>query len=200
MNRRESRLYRMAVDMFIDMLSSITKRRVVGYKCNDADTEAFEYFLTQFDGRSVGEEFIRTFLNYQFQSWFNTGSDRDYSRSVRFQWMFGKKAIERWRKFDPEFNARIVRGHVKKLGILRPQVRISSRISELINVLRPVEENAKKEYFNTKRGLSWCVANTTLYHHRSSLCTRCDFKNECKTMLSEVYPKVYVKRGYVKKQ
>lgn len=198
MTIKERQLYRQAVDMFIDMLENITKRRV-NYKCNDADVAAWQAFIDEFDTNIIGTDFINTFLEYGFQSWFNTGTEKDYSRSVRFGWMFGKAAIKRYRAFDPTTNRRIVQGHIKKLGIYKPKVNRTSKIAELIQKIRPAEENFKKAYHNTERGYAWCIANTTLFHHRSSLCTVCKFKGECKELLEKQYPKIYVKRGYGKK-
>ena len=198
MNRKQKQLYRQSVDMFIDMLETITKRKC-NYRCNDSDVGSFETFCNEFDTNIISMSFIKTYLEYQFQSWFNTGTDKDYSRTVRFSWMFGAKAIKRWRVFKPEVNVKIVRGHIKKLGIYKPKVSRETKIPELILRIRPAEENFKREYHNTQRGFAWCIANTTLYNHKSSLCVRCSFKNECKEVLEKQYPKVYVKRGYGKK-
>ena len=198
MNRKESKLYRQSVDLFIEMLESITKRRV-NYKCNDADVSGFEAFCEEFDTNIIGMDFIKSYLEYQFQSWFNTGTDKDYSKTVRFNWMFGQKAIKRYRVFDPKTNRKIVQGHIKKLGIYKPKIAHKSDIPELIIKIRTSEENFKREYYNTRRGFAWCIANTTLYNHRSSLCACCEFKNECKDILKEQYPRVFKKRGYGEK-
>lgn len=198
MNRKEKQLYRYSVDLFIEMLEIITKRKI-NYKCNDGDVGSFQTFCNEFDTNIIGESFIKTYLEYQFQSWFNTGSDKDYSRTIRFSWMFGAKAIKRYRVFDPTTNRRIVQGHIKKLGIYKPKVIRTSKIPELIQKIRPAEENFKKAYHNTERGYAWCIANTTLFHHRSSYCTVCKFKKECRDLLEKQYPKIYITRGYGKK-
>lgn len=198
MNRKETALYRKAVDMFVDMLDGITHRQT-NYRCNDADVASFENFLKEFGTNSIGENFLKKFLEYQFQSWFNTGMEKDYSHTVRFQWMFGTKAIQRWKKFTPDFNTYLVRSHIKKLGIYKTQTSATTKIPELILRVRPAEEALKKEYFNTRRGYAWCIAGTTLYHHRSPLCARCNFKQDCKKLLKQELPKVYIKRGYGEK-
>lgn len=198
MNAKEKKLYRESVDLFIEILESITKKKH-NYRCNDADVKAFQVFCDSFDTNVIGMSFIKKYLEYQFQSWFNTGMEKDYSRTVRFSWMFGQKAIKRWRVFSPETNAKIVTSHIKKLGIYKAKVVRETKIPELILKVRSVEENFKREYHNTKRGFAWCVANTTLYNHKSSLCVRCVFKNDCKEVLKEQYPKVFIKRGYGEK-
>lgn len=198
MNAKEKKLYRESVDLFIEILESITKKKH-NYRCNDSDVKAFQFFCDSFDTNIIGMSFIKKYLEYQFQSWFNTGMDKDYSRTVRFSWMFGQKAVKRWHVFSPETNAKIVSGHIKKLGIYRAKERRETKIPELILKVRSVEEHFKREYHNTKRGFAWCIANTTLYNHKSSFCVRCTFKNDCKRVLKEQYPKVYVKRGYGEK-
>lgn len=198
MNKKEKQLYRQSVDMFIDMLETIIKRKV-NYKCNDSDVGSFETFCKEFDTTIIGMDFIKTYLEYQFQSWFNTGTDKDYSRTIRFSWMFGMKAIKRYRVFTPEQNVKIVRNHIKKLGIYKTKVNRETKIPELINKIRAVEENFKSSYHNTQRGFAWCLANTTLYHHKSSFCVRCKMKNECKDELEKRFPKIFVNRGYGKK-
>lgn len=196
MVRRRQRLFRYAVDTFIELLQQVTKRKV-NYKCNDADTSCWDNFMDTFSDR-IGEEFIRKFAEYGIQSWFNSGCKRDYSRDIRFNWVFGKTAISRWKKYDISTNVYITRIGLKKehkINVLKRK----SNLSKIVSNVRPFEEKFKAEYHNTNRGFMWCVANTTLYFHKSSKCATCVFKNECKELLKQEYPKIYKKRGYGEK-
>jgi len=195
-NRKRQRLFRYAVDTFIELLEQVTKRKV-NYKCNNSDTASWENFMDTFSDR-IGEEFVRKFLEYGIQSWFNDGAIKDYSRQVRFSWIFGKAAIERWNKYDISTNVYITRIGLKKNHDINV-VKKESNISKIVTSLRPVEESFKADYHNTKRGFLWCVANTTLYFHKSSKCATCLFKKECKSLLKQEYPKIYDKRGYGKR-
>ena len=193
--RKKQRLFRFAVDIFIDLLEQVTKRKV-NYKCNNADTASWNSFVDTF-GDNIGEEFVRKFTEYGIQSWFNPGAQRDYSRAVRFSWIFGSAAIKRWNALSAETRTWVVRNSLKtdhKINTLKR----TTRVPELVIKLRPVEEKFKSEFHNTNRGLLWCVANTTLYHHRSSHCTTCKFKENCKEILKSEYPKIYIARGYGK--
>nr|DAJ27947.1 MAG TPA: hypothetical protein [Caudoviricetes sp.] len=192
-NRKIQRLFRYAVDTFVELICQVTKRKRLDYRCNDADTASWRYFMEAFP--TVGEDFIRKFAEYGIQSWFNDGNERDYSRAVRFNWIFGRAAIDRWNKNSMKTNVYLTRIGLKKENKINV-VRIKSCIPELIVSIRPVEENFKAEFHNTKRGLAWCIANTTLYFHKSSNCVKCVFKKECKDILKREYPKVYKKRGY----
>ena len=193
--RKKQRLFRFAVDIFIDLLEQVTKRKV-NYKCNNADTASWNSFVDTF-GDNIGEEFVRKFTEYGIQSWFNPGAQRDYSRAVRFSWIFGSAAIKRWNALSAETRTWVVRNSLKtdhKINTLKR----TTRVPELVIKLRPVEEKFKSEFHNTNRGLLWCVANTTLFHHRSSHCTTCKFKENCKEILKSEYPKIYIARGYGK--
>lgn len=193
--RKKQRLFRFAVDLFIDLLEQVTKRKV-NYKCNNADTASWNSFVDTF-GDNIGEDFVRKFTEYGIQSWFNPGAQRDYSRAVRFSWIFGSAAIKRWNALSAETRTWVVRNSLKtdhKINTLKR----TTRVPELVIKLRPVEEKFKSEFHNTNRGLLWCVANTTLFHHRSSHCTTCKFKENCKEILKSEYPKIYIARGYGK--
>ena len=193
--RKKQRLFRFAVDLFIDLLEQVTKRKV-NYKCNNADTASWNSFVDTF-GDNIGEEFVRKFTEYGIQSWFNPGAQRDYSRAVRFSWIFGSAAIKRWNALSAETRTWVVRNSLKtdhKINTLKR----TTRVPELVIKLRPVEEKFKSEFHNTNRGLLWCVANTTLFHHRSSHCTTCKFKENCKEILKSEYPNIYIARGYGK--
>lgn len=191
--RKKQRLFRFSVDLFIELLEQVTKRKV-NYRCNDADVSSWNKF-TETYGDGIGEEFLRKYIEYGVQSWFNSGSERDYSRAVRFSWIVGSAAIKRWNALNAETRTFVVRSSLKtehKINTLKHR----SQLSELLTKVRPSEEKFKAEFHNTNRGLLWCVANTTLYFHRSSRCVTCLFKEQCKDILKREYPKIYKARGY----
>ena len=191
--RKKQRLFRFSVDLFIELLEQVTKRKV-NYRCNDADVSSWNKF-TETYGDGIGEEFLRKYIEYGVQSWFNSGSERDYSRAVRFSWIVGSAAIKRWNALNAETRTFVVRSSLKtehKINTLKHR----SQLSELLTKVRPSEEKFKSEFHNTNRGLLWCVANTTLYFHRSSQCVTCSFKEQCKDILKKEYPKIYKARGY----
>ena len=195
--RKKQRLFRFSVDLFIDLLGQVTKRKV-SYRCNDADVASWNRFVETY-GDGIGEEFLRKYIEYGIQSWFNSGSTRDYSRAVRFSWIVGSAAIKRWNALGAETRTWVVQSSLKKEHRINT-VKHESRVSELLIKIRPSEEKFKAEFHNTNRGLLWCVANTTLYFHRSGLCATCKFKDDCKEILKKEYPKVYKVRGYGKEK
>lgn len=195
--RKRQRLFKYAVDLFIDLLEQVTKRKNIRYKCNDADTLCWNNFMNTFSD-NIGEDFIRKFCEYGIQSWFNDGTEKDYSHSVRFNWIFGKSAIDRWNKNSISTNVFITRKGVKTKYKINSSKKHTD-IPVIVNTLREYEERLKSRYHNKSRGLLWCIANTTLYFHKSRYCATCKYKNECKKILKQEYPKVYIMRGYVKR-
>ena len=195
--RKKQRLFRFAVDLFIELLQKVTKRKNILYRCNDADSASWDKFVETY-GDNIGEEFIRKFVEYGVQSWFNSGSTRDYSRVVRFSWIVGSAAIKRWNALPAETRTWCVRSSLKKEHKINT-LKHKSQISELLTKVRPAEEAFKSEFHNTNRGLAWCIANTSLFFHKSGLCTTCKFKENCKEILRIEYPTVYKLRGYGKK-
>ena len=197
MNRR---LYKYAVDLFVEMLNQVQKR-TKPYRCNDNDTNAWNIWVdyNKKNKIPVTEEYIRKFIEYGLQSWFNDDISFTQRMNVRFSWVFASKAIERWNALSAKSRQRFVQTDLKKKNDLRVKKGASTRLTELLKKVRPIEEGFKNEYLNTPRGLLWCKANTTLYNHRSSACTICDNKEECKELLRLNMPNVYRLRGYGKR-
>lgn len=188
------KLYKYSVDLFLKTLSEITKLNHDNYKCNDADVKSWNSFC-EYYGCNVGQFFIKDFIEYQFQSWFNDGTEKDYSRTIRFSWVVGKSAIKRWEALSAKTNVYLTRKFLKQSYKINKNLYKSS-IGEFITEINPNEEKFKVQFFDTKRGLIWCIANTTLFNHKSSNCIVCSYKEECKQILKEQYKKVYKARGY----
>lgn len=195
MTRKQQKLFRTAVDLFIELVKQVTNRKTMNYQCADADVKSFEMFLEEF-GDDIGENFLREFGEFNIRFFF-TGDDNQYdnSRSIRFNWLYGKSSIKRWNKVNKRERVRAVRKDIKKRVKINV-VKKSSSMALMLNSLKPVEENFKAQFHNTKKGLSWCVANTTLYFHKSALCVSCNFRDDCKEILRTEFPKVYNIRGY----
>lgn len=194
---KNKRLYRFAVDLFIEMLTKIQGKRMKPYRCNDNDTRSWIIFCDYFTEQKIAvtEELVRKFIEYGMHSWFNEDTEYTVRQNVRFSWIFGNNAIKRWNALPTT-----ARNHYSK--IIKKDYKIkrggksSPRLSELLNRVRPIEEKFKQEFLNTPRGLLWCIANTTLFLHKSPSCTICNYKDECKSNLKTNMPSVYKKRGY----
>lgn len=192
------RLYRYAVDLFIELLRQVQGKRMKPYRCNDNDTSSWVTFCDYCKENKilVTEEFIRKFIEYGLQSWFNVDTSYTQKQNVRFSWIFGAAAIKRWNALPANARQYYVRTQLKKDYKVQRKKGGSQRLSSLLTKVRPIEEKFKSEYLNSPRGLLWCKANTTLFLHKSPSCAICDFKDECKEILRVNMPSVYKLRGY----
>lgn len=191
-------LYKYAVDLFIELLNKVQDSRMKPYRCNDNDTAAWDVFCDYCKDNKIvmSEEFIRKFIEYGLQSWFNDDVEYTKRQNVRFSWVFGSAAIKRWNALPADARAYCVRSCLKKKYDIKRRKESSKRLSSLLTKVRDVEERFKSEYLNTPRGLLWCKANTTLFLHKSPSCAVCEYKDECKEILRVNMPNVYKLRGY----
>jgi len=192
--KRRNKLFKYAVDLFVELLEQVTKRKQDHIKVNAKDRDSWNVFMDYYQDK-IGEDFIRKFIQYGFQSWFNDGSKKDYSRSIKFNWVIGVTSIKRWEACSVRTNIFITRMSLKtdyKINNLPTE----SKFPELLLKLRPNEEKFKEAYLNSQKGMAWCIANTTLYFHKSSNCAVCKFKSECRNILKKEYPKINKIRGY----
>lgn len=189
-------LYRYAVDIFVALLNQV-QHRCKDYRCNDQDVRAWNSFVDYYSNTNIGEDFIKRFAEYGIQSWFNPAMNEIQKHRCRFAWIFGLPAIKRWNKLGAETNIRITRSCLKTEFDIKHDD-IKSNLNNAYSALRNSEELLKQRYYNRKRGLEWCIANTTLFFHKSTLCASCIHKLECKKILKINYPKIYKLRGYDK--
>jgi len=186
MNKRS--LYHFAVDTFLRLFAKSIGYKI-NYRCNNNDVNSFYNFLEEYRDVSIGENFVREYIEYGFQYYTNDG---EVSTNMRMSWIFSKNAIKRFKNG----------GNLKKYRIRKYKVKnkiktISSKPnSSIVNEVRLYEEKCKKRFFNGKRGLAWCIAMTSLYFHKSSFCVNCVYKDECKEIEKINFPNVYKSRGY----
>ena len=187
------KLYHYAVDTFVELLSQIRGKKI-RYKCSDTDFANWDFFAFQYRNVNIGESYVREFIEFGLNYWYVVKQRDPRVSSCRFMNIFNKAMLARWDKLHPEFRTKIIRTELKQEYDIK--IKKSSRISELVNQVRTGEERFKAQYHNKKKGLAWCIANTSLYFHKSSLCATCENKSICKDELKRQYPKVYKMRGY----
>lgn len=190
------KLFRYAVDIFIDILQKIANRRI-NYKCNDADVKSYAVFQQRY-GNNIGEEFVRKFVEFSFNDWFPKDREYDKDRNMRLSWILSKRICDKWDSNSISRNVYFTRKNLKKEFNLTAFVnsKKQEQFVEMVNALIDSEEKFKHEFLNTKRGLPWCVANTKLFFHKSTACAICESKDECKELLRTEYPKIYIAREY----
>ena len=196
---RGKRLFRESVDLFTTLLRQIKGQPGFVYRMTDADVRGFDGWVEAIGADKIGSEFMRRWAEYQFQSWFNDGTSKDYNHAVRYNWIFnGGSALKRWQALPEEKRTWVVRTSLKRDFRVSVERKPTASDTELFTTLRPTEEELKKQFAGTTRGLIWCVANTTLYNHRSAACVVCKFKTDCLETLKREFPRIARGRGYLK--
>lgn len=197
---RGRRLYRFSVDTFVFILRTIKGQPSFTYRMTNADVAGWDAWVDWAGVDKIGEDFIRRWAEYGFQSWFNDGTVKDYNHAVRYNWIFnGGTAVKRWLALPEEKRTWCVRTSLKRDFGVRRARKPSGEDAALFTTIRPEEESLKKRFYGTARGVLWCLANTTLYNHRSSLCVVCKFKGDCLITLKRDFPRIARGRGYLDK-
>ena len=192
-------LYRYAVDEFVEMIH-VLQNRQVSYKCNDQDVHGWNKFVDYYSEQNItiDKSFVYNFLKYGLQSWFNPSCTEIQKRNCRFSWIFGTEAIKRYNALNVKARADVVRKGVQIDLCEHIKVKTTTDASLVYLSVRNSEEKLKKEFHNTKKALAWCIANTSLFFHKSRLCATCLHKTDCKELLKTNFPKIYKLRGYDK--
>ena len=195
---RGRRLYRLSVDTFVSILRTIKGQPSFTYRMTDADVAGWDAWVAWVGADKVGEDLIRRWAEYGFQSWFNDGSVKNYNHAIRYNWIFnGGTAVRRWLALPEEKRVWCVRTSLKRDFAVRRERKSSGADAALFTAVRPAEEAVKARFHGTARGALWCLANTTLYNHRSPLCVVCNFKNDCLMTLKRDFPRIARGRGYL---
>jgi len=181
----------------------------MGYGVNLSTIEAsvlnkyLDYLDKTYGLRNVGMNFLVNWIEFAFNYWFENRENWGRSNFVYFNWIFGKKAIERHEKIkdqDSELDSFINRGirYEGGLSAVSHFVGKESRglMTEQYIQISQREENQKSVYLNTIEGFAWCLASTTLYNHLSELCMICTYKESCKKSLKLNYPLLFKLRKY----
>lgn len=191
--RSKREYFKRAVDLFVLRASEITGVNYSKYKCNDNDVACFNNFWSEYENLFIGDEFLNKFTEFQLNYFIN---EKDHYKAektnrfkiIRFSWIFSGEAVKRWKDGDVSVNIWRVR---KNSNHKRKAIFISDERRQMILNLRAIEEYHKSKYYGTDRGLRWCIANTTLFNHKSSLCAACLNKVACIEIQKKELTKVY---------
>ena len=161
------------------------------YKFKPTPKAALEIdkFLVYLDKRHnllcLGQHFLNKYFAFQFKRveglTFKRFSSKDVAGRIQIYDIIGRKAIEYWEKRDIKFD------YLIEPYCANPEKDLQRGIAEEIE---------KKRFFNTPRGFVNCIERTSLFNHRSTNCSVCKFKDDCKKMLKNNYVNVYTHRGY----
>lgn len=170
------------------------------FEPSERELKQIENFIDLLEKRyhksSLGRTFLYNFISFNYEYW----SDLDHKAKKRIplNWIIGKKSIERWvnRTEDDLYHSQ---KYVSERGIHVGLIKAGTeKRSDDVTQLKRYEETEKKRYHNTGLGMTNCIETTTLYNHRSVHCLSCNKRSQCKKLLKDNYPKIYISRGYLK--
>lgn len=194
---------RLVVDTFCYYYKSVTKNDSYRFKMTDNKKVMILNFIDDFKEQSgstfVQEDYLRQFMEWQFNYWYRRDAKYGQGTSIQLEWIIGKKAQKRWEERtekQKEASSYIVRKGLKKDVKLKRTKKYNEGWAATMTEVKQREEVDKEAYFNTAKGYVNCLINTTLYNHKSKLCLKCKFSSKCKRELAEQYPNVYKIRGY----
>lgn len=154
-------------------------------------------FLSMVDNKykleTIGVNFIVSYFTFQFNYWDGLELN-NYSKRIDLSFIIGEKAFDRWVNRNQNFDWTISESKfLKKNKISISQIKNFFKESDY-NVVNKFEEIEKKRFFATDKGFLNCIEKTTLYNNKSGLCLSCNFKDDCKKLLSNNYPVLYKNR------
>lgn len=170
------------------------------FEPTERELKQIENFLilleNKYDKNSIGRNFLYNFFVFNYDYW--SSLDHKGKKRIPLNWIIGKKSHDRWvrRVEDDLYHAHKYATNTGiHLGLMK--VGVEKRADDVTSV-KNHEELEKKRYYNTEIGLTNCIESTTLYNHKSISCIRCNNRKECKSLLKDNYPKIYIARGYLK--
>jgi len=155
----------------------------------------------------VDVEFLVKVFSYGFNYWVwrIEENPKKYAYGIdgiKFNWIIGKEALKRFDRNEETFDKMSWARNIKKAyntvlyDIKKTGTDNARAFVDLYIKVNESEELEKDMFHNTTEGLIWCKANTTLFNHKSKLCTGCNNRTRCKDLLKEYYPVLYKQRGY----
>jgi len=130
----------------------------------------YEFINLQF---CAYEQWWFDYLCYQFE--YFCEKDTQFGKGkILPNWVFGKRAYERWLGRDDEFWLHWVDKFIEKYNIERVRVEVGVD-KDSIEIFR---ENERKRFFNSDNGLLHCKT-LNLFNLKSKSCRICKFNNIC---------------------
>ena len=132
---------------------------------------------------SYGPNFYFNYFAFQWYYWSN--SEKIKIMTINPGSIFDKKAYERWRKRNKDFDYKSF-DFCKKHNIIKSQVIGLVKKDDPAYKFNLGEYNRKLYENGSKERLANCLITTTLFSKTSSTCATCKSKTECKEIRSVI--------------
>lgn len=146
---------------------------------------------------AVTENFLWDYFLFQWNYWNNLTLENQFNDKVVIAYIVGKKAFERWKERDQEYdwqmeNYDIVKECSLDKKELIQQVKMitaqkQAQTAKKFDSSKPI----RKKYLNTDSGFAMCIEFTTLFDPTDMSCIRCQNRKDCKELLRANYPALY---------
>lgn len=137
-------------------------------------------------GTSLASGFLLRYLNFQYNYW-QPLKLTAFHKHVVFTFLFGPTALDRYLKRDKEFDYQLESVDIFKRSVIDDWFFEKTSTQSYDNPIR-------SKYLNTDKGFVLCLQHTTLYDFHDSSCTKCQYKDDCKSILKKNFPKIYKNR------
>lgn len=201
---------KLTIYVFEEYYRQVTLRSDYTYSSTKIDDNALTNFISYLDKRgtlqSTNIDVIVEYIELGFHWWHQKKHLKYGLPSIKLSWVIGSSAIKRFenikdRRFISTYHRRTLRNKVKSNILTKIKLRndesLKSTADWLLNAKFDGEEHDKKIFYNKPEGLIYCRAHTTMFNHKSSLCSECFNRLRCKELLKTVMPRIYKMRGYV---
>jgi hypothetical protein len=144
---------------------------------------------------TVGELFLWEYYLFQFQYWHDLTLENKFTDKVVIAFIIGKKAFERWKGRDREFDWQIESySIIPEYGVQKKDLFTVHEQKKKVNKRHDSSKPIRKRYLNTEEGFAMCVQFTTLFDTSDMSCIRCNSRSECKELLRVNYPRLFKER------
>lgn len=145
------------------------------YELSDKDNKYIENFLSSLQKEyqdGIGEEWLFEYLSFQF----NKYSEAETKMNVQLHWIYGKKALEKWKNRNLEHYQYFNDLFRKRYNIKR--VDIISLDKHLLS--KDYKSKERNRFLDRNRKLLHC-RELLLYDENSADCMICKNKKYCET-------------------
>jgi len=150
----------------------------------------FKHLYKKIPKHSVGKNLLLKFTFFQYDYYLDLdpslyGKKRNYN----FEWIYGKKSVERFFNRDINFDYKIGRFTSSILNI-NQTIFLDNADDDLFIY----EEKIRKDFFGSNKGFFNCLAKEVYYNKKSKYCSSCLNSNKCLVYLRNTSPNLYRKR------
>jgi len=132
------------------------------------NNKLLDFFIEEFQ-EVIDENFIWDYISFQMEYW--SGIKTNFT--LKPDWVFGQKAISRWKKKQSSWSF-YTQQFLNKVEIQRPVEYFKANLKDNFQEIRG-------RNFGTEQGFADCLS-FSFYLETSEYCKVCIFKDVCKTI------------------